>query len=341
MNSKFQNPRSEGWPKREFRRPSRSRSVRVSNATAGALLLFPFSPCLLFAALGICLFVLPSRSADSLDTRGLFNAGTRQLQTNQLREAEAQLLGTLAQQDERLQPAALYNLGHVRFAQGVEALKKSPDATRTTARARSAAARSEAAIRNADAALASNDIQQMVAAYQQGRGARREMRAAEKAVRQAIEAHAATLLRWQRSLGDFQGSAELHPANTNATHNADVVKRHIAKLIDQLRQMQQMMGGTGGTGQELKEKMEALKGRIPAPDMPPGAPGDEEEEEDMPGGPKPGQEEAPSREGEEQTPMSREDAGRMLDGFRLDGDRRLPMGGDKEGKPMNPNQRNW
>lgn len=297
---------------------------------AVAVLLFHFS-----------FFILNSTAAALETARDYFNAGTRQLQTNQLREAEAQLLGTLAQQDERLQPAALYNLGHVRFAQGVEALKKSPDAARTTGQARAAAARSAAAIRSADAALAGNDIQQMVAAYQQGRGARREMRAAEKAVRQAIEAHAATLLRWQRSLGDFQGSAELNPANTNATHNADVVKRHIARLIDQLRQMQQLLGGTGGTGQELKEKMEALKGRIPAPDMPPGAPGDEEEEEDMPGGPKPGQEEAPSRPGEEQAPISREDAGRMLDGFRLDGDRRLPMGGDKEGKPADRNQRNW
>jgi tetratricopeptide (TPR) repeat protein len=341
MKSEIRNPKSEGWPQREFWRPDRNRSVRVSKATAGAPLLFPFSPFLLFAVLGVCLLVLPSRSAASPVTRELFNAGTRQLQTNQLREAEVQLVSTLAQQDERLQPAALYNLGHVRFAQGVEALKKSPDAARTTQRARSAAARSEAAVRQADAALAGNDIQQMVAAYQQGRGARRELREAEKAVRQAIEAHAATLLRWQRALGDFQSAAELNPANTNATHNAEVVKRHIAKLIDQLRQMQQMMGGTGGTGQQLKEKMQALRGRIPDPDMPPGAPGDEEEDEDMPGGPKPGQEEGPSRSGEEQAPMSPEDAGRMLDGFRLDGERRLPMGGDQEGKPVNPNQRNW
>jgi len=273
--------------------------------------------------------------------RDFFNTGTRQLQTNQWREAEIQLQTALAQQDERRQPAALYNLGHVRFAQGVEALKKSPDAARTTGRAQAAAARSETAIRNADAALASNDIQQMVAAYQQGRGVRREMREAEKAVRQAIEAHAATLLKWQRALGDFQSAAELKPANTNAAYNAELVKRHIARLIDQLRQMQQMLGGTGNKGEQLKEKLNQLKGRIPAPDAPPGGAGEEEEEEEMPNGPKPGMEEGPTREGEEQSPMSREDAGRMLDGFRLDGDRRLPMGGDKEAAPKDRNRPNW
>jgi tetratricopeptide (TPR) repeat protein len=273
--------------------------------------------------------------------REFFNAGTRRLLTNQLREAEAGFLATLATQDDRLRPAALYNLGHVRFAQGVENLKKSPEPQRAMARAGAAAARTEGAIRGADAALAGQDLQTMIAAYQQGRGARREWREAEKVVRQALETHAVTLARWQRALGDFQSAAELNPGHTNAQHNADLVKRHIAKLIDQMRQMQQMLGGANGKQQQLKEKLDALKGRIPAENMPPGAAGDEEEEEEMPNGPRPGMEEGPSRDGEEQLPMSREDADRVLDGFRLDGERRLPMGGDKEAQPKDRNRPNW
>lgn len=312
--------------KSEIRNP---KSERRRNLAACASLLLLFG-----------LLTQPARGAEPQTTRELFNSGVRHLQTNQLREAEAQLQAVLMRQEARWQPAALYNLGHVRFAQGVEALKKSPDVAGTTSRARAAAAHAEAAIRQADAALAGNNLERMIDAYQQGRAVRREMRAAEKAVRQALEAHAATLLRWQRALGDFQGAAELNPADTNATHNAEVVKQHIAKLVDQIRQMQQMLGGAGQRGPELKEKLDALKGRIPAENMPPGAAGDEEEE-DEPGGPRPGHEEGPGREGEEQLPMSREDAGRLLDGFRLDGDRRLPMGGDQESKPRDRNRPSW
>ena len=74
--------------------------------------------------------------------------------------------------------------------------------------------------------------------------------------------------------------------------------------------------------------------------MPPGAPGDGEEEEDMPDGLQPGMQEGASKSGEEQH-MSREEAGEMLKGFRLDGDRRLPMGEGKDGKPKDPNRKTW
>src|SRR5437868_3908593 len=74
-----------------------------------------------------------STSADSRETapskpRELYNAGTREFKSGKLREAEALLETTLASQDERLQTPALYNLGHVRFSQGKEELKKGPSA---------------------------------------------------------------------------------------------------------------------------------------------------------------------------------------------------------------------
>src|SRR5947209_1681522 len=66
--------------------------------------------------------------------REFFNAGTRKLREGKLRESEAFLESALASQQERLEPPALYNLGHVRFGQGKEELKKSLAAGPTAAR---------------------------------------------------------------------------------------------------------------------------------------------------------------------------------------------------------------
>src|SRR5437870_4748627 len=97
--------------------------------------------------------------------RDAFNAGTKNMGAGKLREAEALLESALASQNERLQPAALYNLGHVRFNQGVEELKKGPSAQASAAMSRMAQEQGEAALRAADEALESNEVQKMVAAY--------------------------------------------------------------------------------------------------------------------------------------------------------------------------------
>jgi tetratricopeptide (TPR) repeat protein len=272
--------------------------------------------------------------------RECFNAGTRMLHAGKLREAEAYLLTTLVKQDERYQPAALYNLGQTRFGQGVEELKKAPDAQKTTERTRKAAWAGEAAVQAADAALAGKEAERMVEAYRQGRGARKELNAALKAVREAMQAYASVLLKWQRAAADFKGAAELNPADTNATHNADVVNRHIARLIDQIRAMQQAAAAAAQAKQQLGEKLKQLRGQIPDSEAPPGAAGEDEEEEEMPDGPQPGMLEGPSKSGEEMK-LSPEEAGQMLDGFRLDGDRRLPMGQDQQGQPKDRNRPNW
>ena len=272
-------------------------------------------------------------------SRDFFNAGTRRLHEGKLRDAEASLQAALAKQDERVQPASLYNLGHVRFAQGVEELKKSLAAGPTASRARTANQRGDRAIQQAGDALAGGDVQKMVAAYLNGRGARRELRAANDAVRKALELHGAALRRWQRALGDFQSAAELKPADTNAQHNAEIVERAIAKLIDSIREMQQAAMGMGERSQELGEQLQQLKGQIPAPLMPPGAAG-EDEEEGRPWQPKEGDQEGPSKDGEEVS-LSPEEAGWLLEGFRLDGERRLPMGQGEQGQPKNRAGRNW
>jgi len=255
--------------------------------------------------------------------REFYNVGTRQLAAGKLAEAELLFQSALATQDERVRPAALYNVGEVRFAQGAEALKKE-SAGSAIARAQSALATGSQAIQYAQSALAEKELQQMVSAYLRGRGARRELRGAMKAVRQAMETHSAALLKWRRALGDFRSAAELNPADTNAVENARTVERAIAKLVDSLRQMQQMGQMMKSQSQMLGEMMQQLKGQIPMENMPPGAPGDDEDDV-MPESLR-GQEEAKGAEGQErEVPMSPEEAGRLLDGFRLNGGRRLPM----------------
>ena len=49
----------------------------------------------------------------------------------------------LAAQDERVQPPALYNLGHARFDEGAEILKKGPDAQKAAAQGNAALAAGE------------------------------------------------------------------------------------------------------------------------------------------------------------------------------------------------------
>ena len=169
------------------------------------------------------------------------------------------------------------------------------------------------------------------------------MRDAEKAVQTALETYGKTLQKWQRAADDFKGAAELNPADTNATRNAEIVERSIAKLVDSLRQMQAMAGMMGKQKQDLGKLLSKLKGQIPAPNAPPGAAGDDDEDEP---GMKPdslaGQKENAGREGDQmQVPLSPDRAGQILDGLSLDGTRRLSMS-DKQGTPpKDKNGRNW
>ena len=208
--------------------------------------------------------------------RELYNAGSRQLQAGKLGDAEALLESSLDQQEDLVQPVALFNLGHVRFAQGTEALKKSPGGV--APQSRRATEAGDEGIRKATEALASSDVAQMVAAYWTGRGARQEMRAATDAVRRAMEAHGKTLAKWRQSLNDFRSAAELRPSDTNAVRNAEIVAQAIARLVDSMREMQQSAAGLSGRQTELKGLLAQLKGRIPGPSQTPGAPGEDGEE---------------------------------------------------------------
>ena len=273
--------------------------------------------------------------------REFFNAGTRQLREGKFREAEAFFESTLASQEPRLQPPALYNLGHVRFDQGVEELKKGPAPRSAAATARRAEGSADEAIRKADEALAGDDLEKLVAAYIHGRGARKEAKAAAQAVRRAMEAHGAGLAKWERASGDFKGALELKTKDADARHNSEVVDRCIARLVDSLRELQKCSGSLGAKGAALGEKLKQLKGRIPATQAPPGAAGDDDEDdEESPAGLQPGQKEGPSKDGKEMM-LSPEQAGWFLEGFKLDSDRRLPMGQGAEAQPKDRLRPTW
>ena len=282
----------------------------------------------------------------SENPRTLYNAGTDLLRAGKLGDAETLLESSVAKQDGRVQSAALFNLGHVRFAQGNEELKKAPAGAAKQSKA--AATDGAGAIQKSVDALAANDIQQMVDAYLAGRGARKEMSAATKAVQRAMEQYGRTLSKWRRSLSDFQSAAELNPADTNAVHNAAVAAQAIAKLVDSLREMQSAAASLAGKQGDLGSLLKQLKGKIPAANMPPGAAGGDGDDGGD-GGDKPspealrGLEEPKTGDNGQEIGMkiSPEEAGALMNGIQPD-NKQLPMtpGGDL-GQPKDRPGRIW
>ena len=281
-------------------------------------------------------------NATPVTARDFYNAGTRLLAAKNYADAEMMFESALAAQDERVQPPALYNLGYTRFAEGVELLKKGPDAQKVSTRGNSALADGANALRQGEAALAENNLNAMIAAYLEGRGARHELRDAEKVVRSAMETYGQTLQQWQHAADDFKSAAELNPADTNATRNAEIVERGIARLVDSLQNMQAMMSALGQQRQDLGRMLSKLKGRIPAENAPPGAGGDDDDEDNPQPDSLAGQKENAGREGGQlQVPLSPEQAAQILAGLSTDSARRLPMS-DQQGQPAGDRKgRNW
>jgi len=275
----------------------------------------------------------PEPAPEPQTARDFYNAGTQLLAAKKYGDAERMLEAALALQDEGIQPPALYNLGHVRFAQGAENLKNGPSAQRVMAQGNQALADGSQTIAQAQAALAQGGFARVVDAYLEGRGTRRELRAAEKAVKEAMDKYGATLNKWERAADDFKSAAELNPADTNATKNAQIVEQDIAKLVDMLQQLQQMQGALGGQRQQLGELMSKLKGQTPGFQAPPGNSGEDDEDDISPGS-LAGQRESASQSGTEtQMPVSPDQAQQILDGIPIDSGHRLPLGGDQEGTP--------
>lgn len=321
-----------------------SKVVKLQPATV-AMLFLTLAAADVFAATNQTTNAMaPASVRAPRSAREFYNLGTQQLRAGKWNEAEIALQAALAKQDERVRPFALYNAGQVRFAQGAEELKKCPAAKDTTARGAETTTAAGSASDKAAFALISNDVQEMVAAYLRGRGAKKDLRDALSAVQRALEGHVKTLLKWRRSLGDFQGALELNPADTNAVHNIEVVERAIADLVDKLRQMQRMAMTGMGAKMRLEGLLEQLKGKLPKGSLPPGADGDDGEEQ--PGGMTLDEirdlVEGASKDGQEmEVALSPEEAKNLLDGFKLGGNKRLPMGEGDKADPKDRKRKNW
>jgi hypothetical protein len=294
------------------------------------------------------LLTAPARAAEApvnpppspATPEAMFNAGTRQLRAGKLPAAEDLLQGAVASQDPRLQPLALYNLGCTRVAEGAEFLKQGKDpAGRTNpVRVDGLTDQADDASRLIDDAIASANEEKMVQAYLHGGGVHRETSAATKAVRKALESQRQTLAKWQRAAGDFRSAVEMEGTDADALYNAGATERAIAALVDKLNQLQQSAARMNAAGHQLGEKLQKLKGMIPAPDMPPGAPGDDDDEDMQ--GLQPGQQEGEGKTGEE-IKISAEEAQQLLNGYKLGGDHPLRMGDEGTKKPKNPTGKNW
>jgi hypothetical protein len=270
--------------------------------------------------------------------RDNYNQGTTELMDKDWATAEMLLYAAVAGNDEQLQPIALYNLGLSRFYQGAEMLEEGPESKAVGRQAVQATTAADQALQEGLTAMQQRERNALIRAYFRGRGARKQLKEAMKALQQALDVHGDVLSRWQRASGDFHSTVELQPEDGDAAHNAEVVDRHIAKLIDSLRQMQRMMAGMGEQLEGLEEMLGALQGMIPD-DM--GPPGPGEDGDDWPEGLKEGVEEGAGREGQE-FPISPEDAQRLLESFQLDRGRTLPMGFEQEAKPEDAREgKNW
>jgi tetratricopeptide (TPR) repeat protein len=307
--------------------------------------------CAIFAVLA-GLWLLADRTAfaagDEPDrepnARELYNDGARKLAEGKLPEAESYLQSAVASQDDRVQPAALYNLGHARFQEGLNELTNSTEPGALGAKSASAMQNGAGAIHDIDDALAGENLQAMVAAYQRGRGARKELKGAIEAVQRAMDTYSAVLTKWRRASGDFRSAAELQPAATNAQYNAGLTDRYIARLVDMMQMMMPRKSGMGQQREELRKKMAQLKGKIPdqtgAPMM--GDNGDDDDDGDTPPKePKPGDREGPVKNGVEMQ-LTPEEAQRLLGLLQLDTGRKLMLGGFEEAtKPRDPKGRDW
>lgn len=278
------------------------------------------------------------RTQQPVTDRDAYNEGTVQLMEGELTSAEMLLHSAVAGNEESLQPIALYNLGLTRFSIGAEALEDGPDTGQVSRRAVSASTSADVALQEGLSAMQQRDQDTLIRAYLRGRGVRKELKNAMKALKEALDVHGNVLARWQRASGDFHSAVELRNDDEDAIHNADVVDRNIAQLVDSIQQMQAMQDGMGEQMEGLTQMLEELGGMIP--DIV-GDPGPGEDGEDWPDGPEEGMEEGKGREGDE-IPISPEDAARMLEWFQLDQGRTLPFGFDENKEPEDEKEgKNW
>jgi hypothetical protein len=282
-------------------------------------------------------------AARDMTPREAYNQGVQALSKGYLRESESWLLRAVGSQEESFQPPALYNLGHVRFQQGKELLKGESPREPMLDRSITAGEDGVDAIARANGALKGENLSAIIDAYLSGRATRKELRLANEDVQRALDLYGSVLFRWRRSVGDFRSSDEMH-TNDDAQFNAKVVERHIEELLKHAKKLEEQKQELGGLRQELKKKLAELRKKIPDGMIQPGQgdPDEEDEDEEQNEQPKPdsGFEDRMGREGE-QRGITPEIAQQILEALGLNGDRKLPIGGDEQQPPRDRKGKDW
>lgn len=244
-------------------------------------------------------------AAATPSAHALYNKGVKKLAENDLREAEIALRDAVASNHETIQPAALYNLGHVRFLQGKETLKGEGNRQQLLDSSAAATAFAEEVIRHAAPIAERDDVQELINAYMEARAARRQLRVNRDENTRELDLLGSALARWRRSVGDFRSAVELTPDRKDAAFNADVVEFHIAALLNFKKQLEEQQEKVGQQRDKLKEMMKKMRGKIPKEKQR----GSDEEEDDE------DEQEPEEEQGEKETAKKQEQ--------RLGGDREI------------------
>jgi hypothetical protein len=277
-----------------------------------------------------------------MSPREAYNQGVQALGKGYLRESESWLLRAVGSQQESYQPPALYNLGHVRFQQGQELLKGESAREPLLEQSVTASEDGADAIARANGALKSENLSAIVDAYLTGRATRKQLRIANEDVQRALDLYGSVLFRWRRSVGDFRSSNEMR-ASEDAQFNAKVVERHIEELLKTSKKLEEQKQDLAGLRSELKKKMAELRKKIPDGMIQPGQGDPDEEDEDEPKDqPKPdsGFQDRAGQEGEKRG-ITPEIAQQILEALGLNGDRKLPIGGDEQTPPRDKKGKDW
>ena len=211
----------------------------------------------------ITLAVAALTPATQRTARDFYNEGVAKLREKELRAAEGAFRAAAQSNQDTIQPAAAYNLGHVRFAQGKETLKGEGNRDQLLDNSQAAEVLAEEAIKRAQGVVESEELNAIIGAYMQGRAARKQMRASRDESTRELDLIGAALERWRRSKGDFLSAAELDATNADATYNADIVEQHIAKLLEFEKKLKDQNEQAGKVREKLKELMKQLRGKIP------------------------------------------------------------------------------
>jgi hypothetical protein len=204
-----------------------------------------------------------SWAAATPSPHSFYNTGVKKMAEKDLREAEVALRSAVASNHETIQPAALYNLGHVRFLQGKETLKGEGNRQQLLDSSAAATALAEEVIRRSAPIAEREDVQQLINAYMEARAARRQLRVNRDETTRELDLLGSAVQRWRRSVGDFRSAAELKPERKDAAFNADVVERHIDELLKYKKQLEEQQSQVGQQREKLKEMMKKMRGKIP------------------------------------------------------------------------------